>query len=467
MPLWPQNSTRISTQRKNGPAPGEIGQNYNTEGNQVTQSMVYVGMVGDMLHAGHINIVTKARELGQVIVGVLTDEAAASYKRVPFMKYKERAKVVENIAGVARVVPQETLSYKPNLLEYKPKFVVHGDDWKFGDKVSVARQEVVDTLKEWGGELIEVPYTTGVSSTLFHQALEEQGVMARNRQARLRHLFEVKDCVRIIEAHSGLAALIASRTRSSNKTFDALWQSSLTDATLRGKPDIEIVDNGSRLSTINEIFEASTLPLIYDGDTGGFPERVHQLARSLDRAGVSALCLEDKTGVKRNSLYGQEAGQKQAPIEVFCERIQAAKAASGVGDMMFISRIESLILGEGQHRALERAEAYLDAGSDAILIHSTAKDSSEVSDFSRELRRQGHNQPLLVVPTTFANTPITELADAGINGVIYANQLLRAAYPNMVQVAKEILDYDCCPDQISARYLASTKDILDLIPVPR
>jgi len=430
----------------------------------MSKSKVYVGMVGDMLHTGHINILTKARELGDVIVGILTDEAAASYKRVPFMNYEDRARVVENVAGVTRVVPQSTLSYRSNLIEHQPQFVVHGDDWKYGEKVSVARQEVIDTLKGWGGELIEIPYTQGISSTLLHQALEERGIMARNRQARLRHLFEAKDCLRIIEAHSALAALIASRAKSAHKTFDALWQSSLTDATLRGKPDLEIVDPGSRLSTINEIFEASSLPLIYDGDTGGFPEKVHQLAQSLDRSGVSALCLEDKSGSKRNSLYGKDAGQVQAPIDVFVERIRAAKEASGVGDMMFISRIESLILGEGQKRALERAEAYLDAGSDAILIHSIAKDATEVSAFTRELRMQGHDQPVIVVPTTYANTSINELADAGINGVIYANQLLRAAYPSMVRVAQGILDQDCCSEEISKRHLASTKDILSLIP---
>ncbi|MGI0490156.1 isocitrate lyase/phosphoenolpyruvate mutase family protein [Pantanalinema rosaneae CENA516] len=266
--------------------------------------LVYVGMVGDMLHAGHINILEKARELGRVVVGVLTDEAVVDYKRAPFMRYADRVRVVENIAGVHRVVPQRSHSYRDNLLALRPAYVVHGDDWRYGDKVASVRREVIETLAEWGGELVEIPYTPGISSTLIHQALEEQGVMARTRQARLRRLLEVKPFIRVIEAHSGLAAVIAHRASHEGRRFDALWQSSLTDATLRAKPDLEIVDTGARLATVNEIFEATPLPMIYDGDTGGFPERVYQLARSLDRAGVSALCLEDKAGSKRNSLYG-------------------------------------------------------------------------------------------------------------------------------------------------------------------
>lgn len=426
--------------------------------------IVYVGMVGDMLHAGHINVLRHARQLGDVVVGVLTDEAASSYKRVPFMPFNERVKVVESLAGVKKVVPQTSLSYRPNLLELRPSYVVHGDDWKHGDQVSLARQEVIETLSEWDGKLVEIPYTEGVSSSLLHQALQEQGVLARNRQARLRRLFEMNTCVRVMEAHSGLAALIASKAKSGARTFHALWQSSLTDATLRGKPDLEIVDSGARLATINEIFDVSNLPLIYDGDTGGFPERVYQLARSLDRAGVSALCLEDKMGIKRNSLYGTSVEQTQAPIELFVERIQAAKSASTYGDMMFVSRIESLILGEGQKRAVERAEAYIDAGSDAVLIHSISKTANEVTEFSRTMRKLGYNTPIIVVPTTYGDTLESQLIDAGINGVIYANQLLRAAYPRMVEVANQILEDEKCSSSLTDKYLASTKEILSLIP---
>lgn len=431
------------------------------------ETIVYVGMVGDMLHAGHINVLARARTLGRVVVGVLTDDAVIGYKRTPFMKFADRVRVVENLAGVDRVVPQRTHSYAENLKELRPRYVVHGDDWRYGDQVAAVRREVIEVLQEWGGELIEVPYTPGVSSTLIHQAFEEEGVMARVRQGRLRHLLEVKPCIRIMEAHSGLAALISYRARYQEKVFDALWQSSFTDATLRAKPDVEIVDHGARLATINEIFDAAPLPLIYDGDTGGFPEKVHQLTKSLDRAGVSALCLEDKAGAKRNSLLGTEVAQTQATIPEFCERIGAAKRAVSHGDFMFFARIESFILGGTLRDALTRAEAYIDAGADGILIHSIAKTADEVVGFACALRKTGSRVPILVVPTTYGNTHESVLADAGINGIVYANHLLRAAYLPMVQTANNILRKGVSEDEELSAMLASPKDILSLIPIAK
>ncbi|MCC5977601.1 MAG: isocitrate lyase/phosphoenolpyruvate mutase family protein [Salinarimonas sp.] len=431
------------------------------------EKIVYVGMVGDMLHAGHIDILAKARELGRVVVGVLSDEAAATCMRVPFMRFADRVRVIENIAGVSKVVPQYALSYRENLMAIRPDYVVHGEHWRNDDKHPSVSSDILETLAAWGGELVELPGTTGVSSTLIHQALEEEGVLARIRQARLRRMLEIKPFIRVIEAHSGLAAVIAHRVSHEDRRFDALWQSSLTDATLRAKPDLEIVDSSARIATVNEIFEATPLPLIYDGDTGGFPERVYQLARSLDRAGVSALCLEDKAGSKRNSLYGTEAGQEQVSIEAFCERIRAAKRAARCGDMMFISRIESFILGAGMTDALERAEAYIEAGSDAILIHSIARTADEVIGFARELRHNGVHTPIFVVPTTYGGTHESALADAGINAIIYANHLLRAAYPRMVDVARHILAEGCSDDAWMRSCLASTKDVLSLIPAAK
>jgi phosphoenolpyruvate mutase len=430
----------------------------------MSQPVVYVGMVGDMLHAGHINVLSRARELGEVVVGVLTDEAVANYKRVPFMTFADRTRVVENLIGVARVLPQRTLSYAENLREVRPRYVVHGDDWRYGDKVSAARREVIETLSEWGGELVEIPYTPGISSTLIHQALTDDGVMAVGRQARLRHLLEVKSCVRIIEAHSAMAALIAFRARREGRAFDALWHSSLADATLRGKPDIEIVDPAVRLATINEINDVTPLPLIYDGDTGGLPEKVHYVARMLDHAGVSALCLEDKSGPKRNSLFGQSAAQMQAPIPDFCERIKAAKRAQTSHNMLFIARIESLVLGAGLADALGRAEAYVEAGADVVLIHSVAPTADEVVDFTGCLRRNGDTTPVFVIPTTYAGTPESRFVDAGINGVIYANHMVRAAYQQMKQVAEQILSSGQAGDAVSRGMLAPYEEMISLIP---
>ena len=430
----------------------------------MTDKVVYVGIVGDILHAGHINVLSKARELGRVVVGVLTDEAVADYKRVPFIEFADRVRVVENIAGIERVVPQRSLSYAENLRALKPCYVVHGDDWRYGDQALAARREVIETLAEWGGKLVEVPYTPGVSSTLINREREEQGVLARSRQARLRHLLDVKPFIRVIEAHSALAALIAYRARYESRTFDALWQSSLTDATLRGKPDLEIIDHSARLATINEIFDVTPLPLIYDGDTGGFPEKIYQVARTLDRAGVSALCLEDKSGSKRNSLFGMEVPQEQARSDVFCERIGAAKRAVTFSDMMFIARIESLIFGAGLQDALARAEAYVDAGADALLIHSIANGPEEVMEFAAAMRRNGSRVPIFVVPTTYGATHETVLADAGINGIIYANHLLRAAYPQMARVANHILQAGRSDDEEMRLWLTPIKDLLALIP---
>ncbi len=428
------------------------------------KDLVYVGMVGDLLHAGHINVLEKAKSLGRVVVGVLTDSAVAGYKRLPFLSFEERVNVVKNINGVEKVIAQTSLSYRENLLELRPKYVVHGDDWRYSNQQSSARQEVIHLLKLWGGELVEIPYTVGVSSTLINQAFEEDGLVARVRQGKLCRMLEAFPMVRVLEAHNALAAIIASNTSVEEKRFHALWQSSFTDSAQRGKPDIEIVDHHARLATINEIFDASALPLIYDGDTGGQPEKVFELAKSLDRAGVSALCLEDKMGAKKNSLYGQSVEHQQAPIALFRERIRAAKKGIGSGQMMFIARIESLVMGLGQVDALERAEAYLDAGADAILIHSVSRSADEIALFCGQFRKRYGHVPIFVVPTTYGRTPENELRDAGVNAIIYANHMLRAAYPAKVSVAQHILAEGKSDDEHLQGCLASTKTLLDLFP---
>jgi len=424
---------------------------------------VYAAMVADMLHAGHINIINKAKELGEVTVGVLTDAAVASYKRLPFQRFEQRKAVIESIAGIKRVVPQETLSYRKNLLELRPDYVVHGDDWRMPEHAWV-RQEAIDTLKQWGGQVIEVPYTPGVSSTLFHEAMREQGVLVKFRQERLRRLVESKPIVRVIEVHNALSALIAEKARVDRREFDALWSSSLTDSIARGKPDIEVVDTDARLSTIAEIFEATPKPLIYDGDTGHSAERVYYMAKALDRCGVSALCIEDKMGNKRNSLLGNRVLQEQAPAKDFCARIRAAKSAANGGSLMVFARIESLVLGKPVDDALERARAYCEAGADAILIHSISSGPEGVFQFAQAMKREIPNVPIAVVPTTFNTTYEHDLIEHGINIVIYANQLMRAAYPAMVKAAGDIL-----ANQRSAEldsYCAGTAELLSLFPGP-
>ncbi len=430
-----------------------------------TSKIVYVAMVGDLLHAGHINILEAASALGEVIVGVITDEAAMGYKRLPFLPYEDRVRVVGSVRGVTRVVPQKTLSYEENLRAYRPDYVVHGDDWRGGIQAKV-RRHVIEVLAEWGGEIVEIPYTQGISSTLLNLAIEEDGISARMRQGRLKRLLGCPKTLRIIEAHSGLSAIIASRAKSADGriSFDAFWHSSLTDSAMRGKPDREIVDKAHRLQTIEEIFACTQSPLIYDGDSGGTPDQTYDMARALDKAGVSAVCLEDKMGPKRNSLYGTRARQAQIPIPAFIEKIKAVQAASRFGELMHMSRIESLVLGQGMSDALDRAHAFLEAGTDGILIHSVSGTADEVLLFCNELRANGVHAPVLVVPTTYWNTPFSKFQDNGVSGVIYANQLLRAIVKPLRAMCESILSGGKVDEDRHGEDLVSAADLFNLVP---
>jgi phosphoenolpyruvate phosphomutase len=431
----------------------------------MTKKTVYVGICADVLHHGHINILNHARELGELTVGVLTDRAIAQYKRLPLMPYEERKIVVENIKGVARVVPQDTLDYTANLKEFRPDFVVHGDDWKEGVQANT-RLKVIDVISEWGGEVVDVAYTGGVSSTELTKELSRKGITTDYRRSLLRRLLEAKDIVRVIEVHSGLSALVAANAKHLENTdvrvFDAFWNSSLTDSTVRGRPDIEVVDTGARLSVIRDVCEVTTTPIIYDGDTGGSIDNIPFLVYELESHGVSAVVIEDKVGAKRNSLFGTKAKQQQASIEVFCEKIAAAKAAQIGDDFMFFARIESLILERGADDAMARAEAYLAAGSDGIMIHSCKTEPDEILKFTRNFREKGYTQPVIAVPSTYNTVREAELQEAGVSIVIYANHLLRAAYPAMVKVAETILrdtnSYEACKETMSI------SEILELIP---
>ncbi len=426
---------------------------------------VYVGMSADLVHPGHMNILKIAAEYGDVTVGLLTDKAIASYKRLPYMTYAQRKNVIENIKGVKEVIPQETLDYRPNLELIKPDIVVHGDDWKEGVQ-SKTRQQVLDTLSQWEGELIEPSYTDGISSTALNKSLKELGTTPDIRRSRLRRLIDSKDVVRIMESHNALSGLIVETIKGDNGVeYDGMWSSSLTDSTSKGKPDIEAVDVSTRINTINEIFEVTTKPMIYDADTGGIAEHFAFTVRTLERTGISAVIIEDKTGLKKNSLFGNEVAQTQDSIENFCEKIKTGKKAQITDDFMIISRIESLILEQGMEDAVKRAKAYIEAGTDGIMIHSRQKSPDEVLEFCRILRGYNEHIPIIVVPTSYNQITAKELGVAGINVIIYANHMLRAAYPGMKNVAKSILENDRSLE--AEKELLSIKEILDLIPGTR
>jgi phosphoenolpyruvate phosphomutase / 2-hydroxyethylphosphonate cytidylyltransferase len=426
---------------------------------------VYVGMSADLIHPGHINILQKAAELGDVTVGLLTDAAIASYKRLPHMTFEQRRNVVANLKQVSEVVPQETLDYVPNLERLKPDFVVHGDDWQTGVQAKT-RKRVIDALAQWGGELVEVAYTEGISSTQLNASVKQIGTTPSVRLARLRRLIDTKPIVRIIEAHSGLTGLIVESTiaeRDGRKVeFDGMWSSSLTDSTARGKPDIEAVDISSRLQTINELFEVTTKPLIFDGDTGGKPEHFTFTVRSLERLGVSAVIIEDKEGLKRNSLFGTDVAQTQSSIEDFSARLAIGKQAQITEEFMIIARLESLILEKGMEDAVTRAKAYIDAGADALMIHSRRKQPDEIFEFCDRVSSFRDQVPIVAVPTSYHQVTEEELADHGVNVVIYANHLLRAAYPQMRKVAETILQHGRALE--ADPYLSPIKDALAIIP---
>lgn len=426
---------------------------------------VYVGMSADLLHHGHINIIKEAAKLGDVTVGVLTDKAIASYKRLPYLTYEERAAVVEGMKGVHEVIPQETLDYRPNLEAMKPDIVVHGDDWKTGVQSKV-RQQVIDKMAEWGGKLVEVAYTPDISSTKLNKAVKSQGTTPDRRRSQFKRLLQSRDLIRVIETHSGISSLIAENleveVNDQKRSFDAVWSSSLTDSTNKGKPDIEAVDTSDRANTISSIFEVTTKPMIYDGDTGGKPEHFAFTVRTLERLGVSAIVIEDKTGLKKNSLFGTDVAQTQDTIEDFCAKIQTGKNAQVTDDFMVFARCESLILDKGMDDAVERCKAYLEAGADGIMIHSRLADGQEIMDFCKLYQEFGAGRPLIVVPSSFDKITETEFAKAGVNIVIYANHMLRAAYPAMVDVAKTILINERCFD-VRPQCL-SIKEILEMIP---
>ena len=430
-----------------------------------TKKKVYVALAADLLHHGHINILSHAAKLGDVVIGLMTDKAISRYKRLPYLSFEERKLVVESIKGVVKVIPQDTMDYTKNLQVEKPDYVVHGDDWKDGVQKK-QRDQVIDTLASWGGELVELPYTKGISSSLIDEQLKSIGTTPSIRLGRLRRLLAAKGLIRVNEVHNGLSGLITENTKveleDSYSEFDAMWSSSLTDSTVKGKPDIEAVDITSRLTSVNQIFEVTTKPMIFDGDTGGKPEIFSFTLRSLERLGVSAVVIEDKIGLKKNSLLGNDVDQMQDNIDNFQEKISAGKKSQVTKDFMIISRIESLILEAGMQDALDRGKHYVAAGADAIMIHSRQKDPAEIFEFCENFRANDTETPLMVVPTSFNEVLEKEWESRGVQIVCYANHMLRAAYPAMLKVAELILKNGRSLETDS--HCLSIKKILDLIP---
>ena len=423
---------------------------------------VYIAMSADLITPSHVKIIREARKLGDVVIGLLTDSAVAGYQRLPYMPYEERKVVMENMVGVKEVVPQETLDHVPNLLKIKPDYVFHRDDWNTG-VLRKTRQRVIDTLEQWGGELVEPKFMPGITSGALNLAIREVGTTPYIRRGMLKRLLEAKPLIRVIEAHSGLTGLIAETVSvecdDRIREFDAIWLSSLTDSALKAKPDIEYVD---RMSAVSDIIETTTKPIIFDGDTGGVTEHFVFMVRTLERLGVSAVIIEDKKGLKRNSLFGTDAEQVQDDVKDFANKISCGKQAQVTDDFMIIARIESLILKAGMDDALIRAKAYIAAGANGIMIHSKEPSADEIMTFCREYAKFNDRVPLVVVPSTYSHTTEAELAEAGVSIVIYANQLLRSAYPAMVQVAESILRHGRAAE--AEELCMPIKQIINLIP---
>ncbi len=423
---------------------------------------VYIAMSADLITPSHVNIIKEASKLGEVTIGLLTDSAVAGFQRLPYMPYEERKVVMENMVGVKKVVPQETLDHVPNLLKIKPDYVFHRHDWSIG-VLRETRQRVIDTLKQWGGELVEPQHMPGITSMSLSLAIREVGTTPQMRLGMLKRLLGAKPLIRVIEAHSGLTGLIAEtvavETDGRVQEFDAIWLSSLTDSALKAKPDIEYVD---RMNAVSDILETTTKPIIFDGDTGGVTEHFVFMVRTLERLGISAVIIEDKKGLKRNSLFGTDAGQVQDTIEDFALKISSGKQAQVTSDFMIIARIESLILKVGMDDALARAQGYIAAGANGIMIHSNEKTADEILTFCKEYAKFTDRVPLVAVPSTYSQTTEDELAAAGVNIVIYANQLLRSAYPAMVQVAESILRHGRASE--AEDLCMPIKDIISLIP---
>ena len=432
--------------------------------NNKKNNLVYVGLAADILHKGHINIIKLASTYGKVVVGLLTDSAIASYKKFPYLSYEQRHAVIKSMKYVHDVIPQNTLDYTANLKLIKPKYVVHGDDWKKGVQKKI-RQKVISTIKKWSGKLIEPQYTKNISSSLIKNQIKIVGTSPETRISKFKRLLEAKKLVRLLEAHSPLSGLVVENIScTKNQTifeYDGMWSSSLSDALIRGMPDNQSVDYSTRIHGVIDIFNVTTKPMLFDIDNGGQIEHISHLIKKLERAGVSGVIMEDKIGLKKNSLFQNQSDVKQDNIKNFCNKIKKAKNSSLNEDFLVISRIESLILGKSVDDALKRAIAYSKAGADCIMIHSKDNNPKSIFEFSKKFRKTKYSIPLIAVPSTYSKTKEKELIKNGFKVVIYANQMLRASYRAMLSTAKKILIYTRAHE--AEKDIASVKEVLHLI----
>ena len=421
-------------------------------------------MAADVINSGHLNIIKQAKKYGNIVVGLFTDSAIAEYKSLPLINYQQRLEIIQSVKGINKIVKQDTWDFTKNLKKLKPDFLIHGDDWKEGIQKSM-RKKVIKTLKIWNGKLIEVPYSKKTSTSKIHEKIKSLYFNTESRVSRLKRLIESKKIVRIFEAHNSLTGLIIENLKLvKNKKFlefDGMWSSSLTDSAIRGKPDNQSVDYSTRMIGLNEILDVTNKPLIFDADNGGRIEHLPYLIRGLERAGVSAVVIEDKVGLKKNSLFKNQSGVKQDSISNFCKKLKKVNNSRLSPDLLVVARIESLILGKVIKDALKRAEAYSQAGADAILIHSKKKNSKEIFLFAKKFVKSKFYKPLVAVPSTYSKTYEKDLIKNGFKVVIYANHLLRAAYPAMVNVAKKILHNQRSHDV--EKKISSIKEVINLI----
>lgn len=412
---------------------------------------VYVCMVADMFHAGHMNIINEASKLGKVTVGLLTDEAVVAYKRLPHQDFNQRKVVVENLKGVDRVVAQHQLDYRPNLRKFKPDIVVHGDDWRQGT-LNKTRQQVIETLKEWGGELVEVPYTKGISSTKLNNEVKKKGVTPGTRLKRFKRLIDSKKMVRIIDTHSGLSGLVAEHAHTAvngvKREFDAMWLSEACDMTTKGKTGKAHIEFSTRLQTLNDILEVTTKPVIFDGQSCAKPDRIGEMVRTLERLGVSAMVVGDRSPVEDPRHSTEDPAVDGLPsVETVCAGIETGKAARLTDDFMMITGVNSDMLNQSIPDAIARSQAYIDAGADGILLHTRDCEPERVIEFCEAYHESCSSDggsvrkvPLFVIPAWADAIPENDLAQAGVNVVVYDHHLLRSAYPAMMKAAKSILD---------------------------
>lgn len=426
------------------------------------ENIVYVSMIADLLHAGHIKILKEANKHGKVIVGLLTYDVCKKINDIPYLSYKNRFDALNAISYVDEIIPQKTITGIFEMKSIKANIVVHGDDWKKNDFQKI-RVKVIEYLNSINGKLIEPKYSKDINSANVKEQISELGITPTGRCNSLRRLISQNEFVKILEVHNALGGLIVEHTEVNNDKFDGMWSSSLTDSTSKGKPDIEAVDISARLTTVREIFESTTKPMIFDADTGGKPEHFVFTVRSLENAGVSAVIIEDKYGLKKNSLFGTDVPQKQDTIENFCNKIKVGKSSQITKGFMIIARVESLILEKGINDALKRANAYVNAGADGIMIHSRKKDGDEIFKFIKLFRIKNKTTPIVVVPTSYNTYTANEFKKAGANVVIYANHLLRSAYPAMKKTAEQILK-DGKSENVDKKYCMPLKEILELIP---